>query len=394
MRISTSPPPCVGEGQGGGVDERSGSAPAGAVPLGWPPLLRRLAGIVALGLLAGCGDGAPPPEAGPAFEPTEPQLLSTASPTKDEDPSVLRARDGTLYVAWFSDRGGNNDVYVTRTGDGKTWNPPVRVTTSPDGDFYPNLIQDEQGVFHLTWFRWHAFFRGHIFYNRSLDGLTWDQAAEVPVTTDASVDDWVPTITTAADGTLLVYFVSERRDAAHANQIYVSTRRPSVATWDPAVPAAGVNSPSEHDHLPFAARTGSEITLLWVRHDTTQALPYLNHKSDVFQASSPDGLSWSAPARITRETGNVVNLFPALYPSLEGRWSLVWLSTRLGPPTVFEIPLASASLYPQGVVANTLLPAGYSHRIAPTSTPGVYIGVWTQGPEGAQDIYYRFFRKG
>ncbi|HEU4388934.1 MAG TPA: hypothetical protein VFV34_14130, partial [Blastocatellia bacterium] len=43
----------------------------------------------------------------PAFEPTDPILLSTGSPTKDEDPSVLRANDGSLYVAWFSDRGGN-----------------------------------------------------------------------------------------------------------------------------------------------------------------------------------------------------------------------------------------------------------------------------------------------
>jgi hypothetical protein len=39
------------------------------------------------------------------------------------------------------------------------------------------------------------------------------------------------------------------------------------------------------------------------------------------------------------------------------------------------------------------LPEGYSHRVAATSTPGVYLGVWVQGPEGAQDIYYRFFRR-
>ena len=37
------------------------------------------------------------------------------------------------------------------------------------------------------------------------------------------------------------------------------------------------------------------------------------------------------------------------------------------------------------------LPPGYSHRIAATTTPGIYLGVWVQGPEGAQDIYYRFF---
>ena len=69
------------------------------------------------------------------------------------------------------------------------------------------------------------------------------------------------------------------------------------------------------------------------------------------------------------------------------------MSTRLGSPRVFELPLANANQYPVGLVENTLLPGGYSHRIAPTSTPGVYLGVWVQGPDGSQDIYYRFFRK-
>jgi len=39
------------------------------------------------------------------------------------------------------------------------------------------------------------------------------------------------------------------------------------------------------------------------------------------------------------------------------------------------------------------LPDGYSHSIVPTATPGVCLGVWVQGPEGSQDIYYRFFER-
>jgi len=59
---------------------------------------------------------------------------------------------------------------------------------------------------------------------------------------------------------------------------------------------------------------------------------------------------------------------------------------------VFEIPVANVTQYPLGRFENTHLVAGYSHRIAATSTPGVSIGVWVDGPEGAQDIYYRLFR--
>src|SRR5262249_32814693 len=73
--------------------------------------------------------------AGTTFAATEPALLSTGSPNNDEDPSVLLSSDGTLFVAWFSDRGGNSDIYVTSTSDGLTWATPSRVTTDSGGDF-------------------------------------------------------------------------------------------------------------------------------------------------------------------------------------------------------------------------------------------------------------------
>jgi hypothetical protein len=351
--------------------------------------------LLFLGALAACGDGAAQSHGGGAFQPTDALLLSTNSPTKDEDPSVLRARDGTLFVAWFSDRGGNSDIYITSTSNGRDWSPlGPPVTASSAGDFYPTLFQDEQGTFHLTWFRWTAPFLGHIWYNTSTDGLTWNPASEVQVTTDAGVDDWVPSITQAADGTLLIYFVSRlRRALSPTNDIYVATKRPAQTTWDPPVPVAGINSATEHDHLPFAARTGATITLVWDRYDTTKVIPWENPKSDLWYATSSNGLSWSPPAKITNDVGNVVHLYPGLFPSLTGEWSLVWLSTKLGPPLVFELPLANAGMYPLGLTQNTLLPAGYSHRIAATSSPGVYLGVWVQGPDGAQDIYYRFFEK-
>ncbi len=352
----------------------------------------------ALLLLVSCALGAckdPTRPGNPSgFQPTQPRLLSSGSPTKDEDASVLRARDGAMFVVWFSDRGGNSDIYLTSTRNGIDWTAPVRVTNNAGGDFYPNLLQDAQGTFHLTWFRWTAPFRGHIWYNTSPDGVTWQQSSEVQVTSGADVDDWVPILAQAADGTLLVYFVSDKRAAVNpTNEIYLASRRPGSATWDAPI-RLSINSATEHDHLPFAARTSSGITLVWMRHDTTEPLPWLNPKSGLFYATSTDGVSnWSAPTRITNETGNIVNIFPSLYASLAGDWSLAWLSTRAGQPKVFELPLANASRYPVGLRENTDLPPGYSHRIAATTTAGVYLAVWVEGPERTQEIYYRFFRK-
>ena len=155
----------------------------------------------------------------------------------------------------------------------------------------------------------------------------------------------------------------------------------------------GINSNTEHDHLPFVARTGNTLTLLWERHDSTEALPWLNRKSQLYSATSTDGVSWSAPTRVTNDAGLVVNLFPGLYQRFDGSWWIVWLSTRSGSPRLFELPLANATAYPAGVVENTALGAGYSHRAVQSPTPGVYLGVWVRGADDALDVMYRFYRR-
>lgn len=158
---------------------------------------------------------------------------------------------------------------------------------------------------------------------------------------------------------------------------------------DPVVLAAGINSATEHDHLPFIARTGSELSLVWVRYDTRDANSITNPQSDLYLATSADGLSWSTPRKVTTDPAGQ-NLFPQIYQRHDGTWSLLWLSTRTGSPLLYEIPLAGASRFPTGVVENTLLPPGYSHRMTRTATPNEYLAAWVQGPDGSQDIYYRF----
>ena len=325
---------------------------------------------------------------------TAPAVLSINSPTKDEDPTVVLARDGTLFVAWFSVRGGNPDIYIANSRDGKQWSSPVRVTSHTGGDFDPTLIQDENGVFHLTWFRWTALYVGHIMYNTSTDGVTWNQSAEIEATTTANVDDWVPTIAKAADGTVLVYFVSDKRDAGNpTNEIYLAAKRPGQAAFDAAVPVTDVNSATLHDHLPVVARTGSQLTLAWSRYDTQNATPWLNPKSDLYFATSTNGRNWSAPAKVTNDAGNVVHLYAAMYQAFDQQWRMLWLTNRHGATQAIALPVSGASQFPTGLVEDVLPGNGYSHRVAQTTTPGLYLGVWVQGPEGSQDIYYRLFRR-
>ena len=80
------------------------------------------------------GASSTPPIVGTA---TTPVLLSTGSPGKDEDPSVLLAADGKLYVAWFSDRGGSSAIWISSTTDKVNWSTPKRISNNTFGNFYP-----------------------------------------------------------------------------------------------------------------------------------------------------------------------------------------------------------------------------------------------------------------
>jgi hypothetical protein len=348
--------------------------------------------VLPLVVLTACGgnsESVTPPPPG-RYAPTPSTLLSTSSPTKDEDPSVILAQDGSIVVAWFSDRGNNSDIYIARCSKGTTWSAPVRVTTSVEGDFYPNLYQDADGVFRLTWFRWHALSRGNIWYNESTNPLQWDPAHEKPVTTTANVDDWVPSIAATSDS-LRVFFVSTARDTVHntADIYYASSSIDSVA-FGPARRFPN-SSNFANDNLPFAAWTGSQLAVVWMRYDTSQSLPWLAPKSELCYAVSNDGVSWSGEYLITSDPGNVQHVFPAFYRRSNGDWRLIWTTTRNGAPQVVELPLAQFLSYPGGLILNNHVGAGYSHRVTRTPVDGLYLGAWVHGSDPTQDIYYRFY---
>lgn len=350
--------------------------------------------LLPLLLLSACGsdDSVTPPESPARYQATASKLLSQASPTKDEDPTVILAKDGSIVVAWFSDRGGNSDIYIARCAKGTTWSAPVRVTVSADGDFYPNLYQDANGVFHLTWFRWYAQNRGHIWYNQSTDPLVWDPGHEKQVTTTADVDDWVPSIAPTPDS-LRVFFASEVRDTTNpTSDIYYASSAIDTVAFGPA--RRFVHSvPFANDHLPFAAWTGSQLDVVWVRHDTSQPAPWLSPPpaSEICYAFSPDGVAWSGEYALTFDATPTVHVFPAFYRRSNGEWRIVWTTTRSGAPQVVELPMTQLFSYPAGLIVNDHVPAGYSHRLTRTPVDGLYFGAWVQGPDGAQDIYYRFY---
>ncbi len=331
---------------------------------------------------------------------TAPALLTPpVAGTHDEDPSLIRARDGSYFLAWLSDRDGNDDVYLMRSRDGATWDAPVRVTNHPDPDWYPHLVQTQDGRFHLVWFRAmtvQPFYR-HLFHNSSDDGLAWDPQRETQVT-DGVADDWAPTLLQTSDGDLLAYFSSQARGQTGNMELYLSRSHDLGATWQPPLALATANDPARMDMFPSVIeRAPGDLAMVWVRYDTAAGMNYFDPSSDLYYAQSSDGAAWSQVAAITHDA--FVDSVPSLYAGLDGARYLLWTST--GPsgapkPKILDLALADRAAWPAAAIDATAAHGmnGYSAQAAATGTAGRYLGVWVDAePKGSKRLYWQIFAR-
>src|SRR5262249_26050405 len=134
----------------------------------------------------------------------------------DDDPSLLRAKDGSYYLVFLSDRSGNSDLWVTHSSDGEQWSPPQQITTNPDNDVYPTLLQTSDGMFHLSWsvFATSPPYTQHLYYAESADGLTWPVGSQTPLTVGL-VGDRSPSMILVGTSELRIYFSSGQRNPAN-----------------------------------------------------------------------------------------------------------------------------------------------------------------------------------
>lgn len=356
--------------------------------------------VLALLALTACGDdGTAGPTDAPAtdvldaldapapYVPGAAVAISHGDPGNDEDPAVLRARDGSIYVAWYS-QAADNDLLISRTTDGVLWSQPARMTTSPTTNFGPSLYQDAAGTFHAAWFRWTAAPPGKIVYSHSADGVTWPAANEVDVTLGNATDDWVPSISEAPDGALVIAFA--RNTCPPPNTCYaidVARSTTHGASWDAPISVMPAGSGLEH-HLPALARSGGELVLAWDPFSDTANAPWDGETTGSFVRilHSQTGTTWTNASDLTTAQASSVSLYPTFYADHAGALHVAYLTGNAAATTVVEVPLAAPATTPAALP----LP-GYSPRIVATPTPGVYLGAYVAGPVNEREVFVRVF---
>ncbi len=303
---------------------------------------------------------------------SEPVQL-TRGTGKNEDPCLLRAQDGTIYMAWFSDRSGNSHIYLTATKDSLRWSEPVAIIQGGGGgNFYPSLAQTNDGTFHLTWFRIDA--KSHVFsvwYANSKYAGTWSEPqAMSPPDKDYN---WVPTIAAAKDGSVWIAWASGRTGN---KDIFLKQSKDGGRTWQEPVQ---VTNHHFHDDLPqIAQRPDGTFILVWTRYQPGKD-DYLSKTAEIYYALSTDGATWSDPMAITHN--DYTDSIPEVYSNMNGsEFFVAWCSAKGS----FDLSLSDVTAQPRHPLGRNI--EGYSLRVLPL-TDKDYLVVWVRKTPGGLHIY-------
>ncbi len=124
---------------------------------------------------------------------SEPEPLGTAGGDCFRT-AIAQDRAGRVWVAWSAQVAGNFDLYA-RAWDGKRWSSVERLTDAPGSDIYHALASDRQGNLHLAWQSSRA---GNFdIYRKMFDGKSWSR--ETPVSADPA-NEWEPALAASPDG--------------------------------------------------------------------------------------------------------------------------------------------------------------------------------------------------
>jgi hypothetical protein len=133
----------------------------------------------------------------------------------DRAPSVTQTSDGEIWVAWSTNRTGDNEIFY-KTYDGTLWSDDTRLTYNPDSDLAPAILQTIDDNIYIFWCSTPPTTGdADIYYKVSLDdGVSWSES--IQFTTDSNEDMW-PSATQARDTKIWVVWVSNRADQPDGN---------------------------------------------------------------------------------------------------------------------------------------------------------------------------------
>jgi hypothetical protein len=166
----------------------------------------------------------------------------------------MQRTDGAWVLAFARDRLGDSHCYVMTSGDGSTWNDPVRIPGAAYTDSSPTLFE-QNGVLHIVYTSnrtgsWKGY------ESTSVDGRTWSPATLLEITAEAPLD--------------LSIAVSKNQQSLAFETlkggVSSSRRTSSGGTWSKPVQVESLSG------APSLALDASNLGQMWVRQGDRSVL--------------------------------------------------------------------------------------------------------------------------
>ncbi len=273
---------------------------------------------------------------GGAWSPT----YNFTSSGYNASPALAQLPNGTIFLFWAA-LAGNYDIFYKRFSNGG-WSDSVQLTTSLGNDTLPAASVGRDGTLWLVWTRITAsctITPCRQLYYKTLRNGVW--AGEVQLTTDATWN-MLPSVTVAKDGR--VWVVWSKWISKGTNwQIFYKIFNGSG--WGPDTQVVSSNNWELHPAI-LQDRNGT----LWIFWAREQSAPQNQFQDDIFSKYSIDnGVTWSSDAQMTFDPSCCLiddNMPAAVQGSDRSIW-LFYASDLTGGGADFDIYyLKSSPIYP------------------------------------------------
>jgi hypothetical protein len=226
----------------------------------------------------------------------------------DNAPSIIQTEDGKVWVAWHSDRNGNEDIFY-KFFDGSSWSGETQLTTDAQNDMNPSIMQAQDGRIWVVWDTDRKLLDEDIYY-RVFDGLSW--SGDTPLCTELYPDK-NPSITQTSDG--LIWVVWSSISPAGDPELFYKTFNGSG--WSTEFQLTNDQNMDDEDPAIMQAMDG-KVWVAWSKKNKAK-------NEDVYYKTF-DGGTWSANIQLT--TDSYIDSSPTITQSMNGRIWVTWSSSR------------------------------------------------------------------
>jgi hypothetical protein len=235
--------------------------------------------------------------------------------------SACQASDGTIWLAWGSDRTGNYDLYYKTSSDlGASWSNDTQLTFHSGRDLKPVIRQTSDGS---IWVVWSSDRNGNydLYLKSSLNnGVSWSE--NIQLTTDSNLDK-MPCLAQMSNGTIWLVWSSDRTGNY---DLYYKTSSDLGASWSND---AQLTSGPKVESNPYILQTINEK--IWIFWSKREPADVETSTDDIYYMYSSDkGVTWTDSFQFTTDTYD--DIWPSVVQLKNVELWVVWTSDRAEQP--------------------------------------------------------------